>query len=118
MRDKLLFTQGFVVWSEVDLPQGCKSIGTRWALKRKTEQDGSTRYHVWLVAQGFSQRPGVDVFDALAPTATATTVCFIISVVAAHDCHSHVIDIRNVFLNALVSEDIYLKVPFGCEQQQ
>ena len=41
--------------------EGVKPIGYRWVLTQKRNENGEiVRYKARLVAQGFSQRPGID----------------------------------------------------------
>lgn len=48
-------------WSVVPLPSGRKSVGCKWIFKIKYNADGSIeRYKARLVAQGFTQQPGLD----------------------------------------------------------
>jgi hypothetical protein len=48
-------------WKLVKLPAGRKAIGSKWVFKIKRNADGSIeRYKACLVAQGFSQRPGIN----------------------------------------------------------
>jgi hypothetical protein len=57
-------------WELVKLPPGRKAIGSKWVFKVKRNADGSIeRYKACLVAQGFSQRPGIDFDETFAPTA-------------------------------------------------
>ena len=44
------------VWDLVELPKGCKIIGSKWVFKVKTNGDGSPeRFKARLVAQGYTQ---------------------------------------------------------------
>ena len=44
----------------VRTPEGVKPIGYRWVFVQKTNENGEVvRYKARLVAQGFSQRPGI-----------------------------------------------------------
>ena len=47
---------------------GCKVIGYKWVFKTKLDEDGQVeRYKAWLVAQGFSQIPGIDFDKTFVP---------------------------------------------------
>jgi hypothetical protein len=49
------------VWELVDPPPGCKPIGTKWVSKNKEgEKSEVVRNKSRLVAQGFSQKEGID----------------------------------------------------------
>lgn len=49
------------VWDLVELPKDRKAVGSKWVFKVKVSADGSVeRYKACLVAQGFSQKYGID----------------------------------------------------------
>jgi hypothetical protein len=49
------------VWELVDPPPGCKPIGTKWVWKNKEGEKGKVvRNKSRLVAQGFSQKEGIN----------------------------------------------------------
>jgi hypothetical protein len=66
-------------WQLVQLPAGRKAIGSKWVFKIKQNADSSVeQFKARLVAQRFSQRPGVDFTEMFTPT---TRTC------QSQDCH-------------------------------
>jgi Reverse transcriptase (RNA-dependent DNA polymerase) len=73
------------------------------------------RYKVRLVAQGFSQVPGVDYFDTYAPAAKLASIRTVLALAAAKDMELHQIDIKGTYLNGELTdkETIYMSQPPG-----
>ena len=64
----------------VRTPKGVKPVGHKWVSVRKRNEDGEiVRYKAPLVAQGFSQRPGIDYEETYSPMVDGTTFKFLIS---------------------------------------
>ena len=62
-------------WEETSLPKGRKAIGCKWVLKTKTDANGNVvKYKARLVAQGFSQQPGIDFEETFAPVSRSTSL--------------------------------------------
>ncbi|GKE37286.1 retrotransposon protein, putative, ty1-copia subclass [Tanacetum coccineum] len=70
-----------MVWVLVDLPPGCKTVGSRWLFKKKTDMDGIVHvYKACLVAKGYTQLYGVDYEETFSPVADIRAIRILISI--------------------------------------
>ncbi|OJT02422.1 Copia protein [Trametes pubescens] len=102
------------------LPPDRKPIGTRWVFLIKRDADGNVlRYKARLVAQGFTQQPGVDFQETFAPVAKPESICAICAIMAQRDGIIHVVDVDSAFLNSEIPEgqEAYVKQPPGFTQR-
>ncbi|CAI7845845.1 unnamed protein product, partial [Closterium sp. NIES-53] len=65
------------------------------------------------VAQGFSQRQGVDFFHTFSPTPKMTTLRVLLHVAAQRDYELHSLDFSTTFLQGSLLEEIWLRRPPG-----
>ncbi|CAI7906612.1 unnamed protein product [Closterium sp. NIES-54] len=65
------------------------------------------------VAQGFSQREGVDFFHTFSPTPKMTTLRVLLHVAAQRDYELHSLDFSTAFLQGSLHEEIWLRRPPG-----
>jgi hypothetical protein len=104
-------------WEVKPLPPGRKAIGCRWVLLIKHKAGGSVdRYKARLVAQGFSQRPGLDFKETHAATLKWATLRAILALAAFEDMFTKSVNITSAFLHGDIDEGIYLKQPEGFPQ--
>jgi hypothetical protein len=68
------------IWSIMPLLAGKHAVGCRWIFKKKFNLDGIIERHkARFVAQGFSQKFGIDYKKTFALVAKMTTVCVLLS---------------------------------------
>lgn len=84
MSEELTALQCTCIWDQVPPPTGKVPISCRQVYKIKTRSyESIERYKVRLVAQGFTQKHGIDYENTFAPVAKMTYVQVIIVFVVA-----------------------------------
>ena len=87
-------------------------VGCKWIYKIKTRSNGSIkRYKTRLVAKGFTQEYGIDYEETFAPVARISSVRALLAVATASKWDLFKMDVKNVFLNGDLSEQVYMQPP-------
>ncbi|GJW63918.1 retrotransposon protein, putative, ty1-copia subclass [Tanacetum coccineum] len=103
-----------MVWVLVDLPPGCKTVGSKWIFKKKTDMDGIVHtYKDGLVAKGYTQLYRVDYEETFSPVADIRAIRILISIAVYYDYEIWQMDVKTAFLNGYLDEDIYMVQPEG-----
>ncbi len=103
-------------WKLVDLPEGARTIGVKWVLRKKLEPDGTVgRYKARLVAQGYTQQKGIDFHETFAPVARMTSMRTILALAAHLGLQLEQIDVKSAYLHGKIDTEIYLRQPPGFE---
>ena len=99
-------------WEITTLPKGEHSIGCRMVLRNKYHADGSVeRRKARIVAQGFSQRPGIDFTETYAPVAKLSSVRILLSLAASQGFQVRQLDIATAYLNGDMDERVFMRPP-------
>lgn len=96
------------VSSSEALSQNCHVVGSKWVYKLKKSSDGSTRYKARLVAQGYSQKKGIDYEETFSPTIPHSTIRLLFALSAKYNWKFYHLDVLTAFLNGELHEDVYL----------
>ncbi|KAE8179295.1 hypothetical protein A4X06_0g9825 [Tilletia controversa] len=109
MEAEITSLRSMETWRLVDLPPGRKPIGCRWTYKLKVDTEGkASRWKARLVAQGFSQKAGIDYDETFAPVARLTTIRILIAIALRHGMKIWSMDVVTAYLNGTISDDIYM----------
>ena len=80
----------------VDLPEGANVIGTRWVLSKKFDTNGNlVKYKARLVAQGFTQREGVNFTTTYSPVIAVPSLRLMLSIAANK---GHAVESLDIYL--------------------
>jgi hypothetical protein len=98
----------------VDLPPGAKTVGTKFVFALKRNELGEmTRRKARLVAQGFSQRPGVDYSETYSPVVQRPALRAMFVMAVNYNLEMHAMDFTTAFLNGDIDADVYVRQPPG-----
>src|SRR5713101_8023593 len=71
------------------------------------------RYRARLVAKGFTQIFRLDYDETFSPLARFESLQLLLALAVLEDWEIHQMDMKSVFLNGLLDEEIYMKQPEG-----
>ena len=102
------------VWTLVDPPENVKPIGYKWIYKKKTDMDCNMHtYKGRLVVKGFKQIHGIDYNETLSPIVMLKSIWILLAIAAHYDYEIWQMDVKTIFLNGNLLEDVYMTQPKG-----
>ncbi|CAI7809921.1 unnamed protein product [Closterium sp. NIES-54] len=94
-------------------PPGANIVSGMWIFRVKRPPGSPPVFKARYMAQGFSQREGVDFFQTFSPTPKMTTLRVLLHVAAQRDYELHSLDFSTAFLQGSLHEEIWLRRPPG-----
>lgn len=116
IREEYLSIKNQGTYLVVDKPKGVKIVDSKWVLKVKNGQKGST-YKARLVARGFKLNKEYAKHETFAPVATIGVVRLILALANRKGLPLHQMDVKSAFLNGELDEDIYMYIPEGFSEE-
>ena len=103
-------------WKLVKPPEDANIVGSRFVFHYKHDSDGNiASWKARLIAQGFTQEQGIDYKETFSPTAKLSAIRIIAAIAARNDWELEQTDIDGAYVNATLSETIYMCQPKGYE---
>ncbi len=101
IEEELHNLEQYNTWEYYELPSGRVAISSKWIFKVKYHCDGSVaRYKARLVAQGYSQIPGIDFNETFALTVRRKSLRIFLAVSALLGFLVEQIDIVGAYLES------------------
>jgi hypothetical protein len=106
------------VWSLVERPKQ-NLVRTKWVFRNKQDEHGVvTRNKARLVAKGYSQVKGLDFNGTFALIARLESIHILLVYATHYDFKLYQMDVKSVFLNGPIKEEVYVEQPPGFEDQE
>nr|GFB26833.1 retrovirus-related Pol polyprotein from transposon TNT 1-94 [Tanacetum cinerariifolium] len=119
MQEKLDEFARLKVWRLVPRPEGKSVIKTKWIFKNnKDESSLVIRNKARLVAVGYSQQEGIDYDETFSPVARIEAIRLFLAYAAHKDFTVFQMDVKTVFLNGILKEEVYVGQPPGFVSKQ
>nr|GEW67248.1 copia protein [Tanacetum cinerariifolium] len=100
----------------VDLPNGKRAIGIKWAFKNENDKRGIViRNKAKLVAQGHIQKEGIGYDEVFVPVARIEAIRLFLAYASLKDFVVYQMDVKSVFLYEKIEEEVYVCQPLGFE---
>ncbi|GJX47470.1 zinc finger, CCHC-type containing protein [Tanacetum coccineum] len=86
MNTKMQSMKDNLVWVLVDLPPNCRTVGSKWIFKKKTNMDGNVHtFKARLIAKGYTQTYSVDYGKTFSLVADTRAIRILLAIVAFYD---------------------------------
>jgi hypothetical protein len=118
MQEKLNNFKSNKIWSLVERAMQ-NVVGTKWVFRNKQDEHVVvTRNKAWLVAKGYSQVEGLDVDETFASVARLELIRMLLANATHHGFKLYQMDVKSVFLNGPIKEEVYVEQPPGFESEE
>jgi hypothetical protein len=106
------------VWNLVPRPNQ-NVVGTKWVFRIKQDEHGVvTRNKARLMDKGYSQVEGLDFDETYAPVARLESILILLAYATYHGFKLYQMDVKSVFLNGPIKEEVYVEQPPGFEDSE
>nr|GEX81152.1 retrovirus-related Pol polyprotein from transposon TNT 1-94 [Tanacetum cinerariifolium] len=112
MQEELNEFERLEVWELVPCPDRVMIITLKWIYKVKLDELGGVlKNKARLVARGYRQEEGIDFEEKISPVARLEAIRIFIAFVAYMNMIVYQMDVKTVFLNGILREEVYVSQP-------
>ena len=110
MDDEIQSLKRNKTWDLVPRPLHTNTVCAKWVFRTKYKSDGTIeRLKARLIAQGFTQVPGLDFNHTFSPVIKSANVCIVLALVVMRKWTLRQLDVKNAFLNGSLDETVYME---------
>ncbi|GJT97797.1 retrovirus-related pol polyprotein from transposon TNT 1-94 [Tanacetum coccineum] len=114
MQEELNEFERLKVWELVPRPEKVMVITLKWIYKVKLDElGGILKNKAQLVARGYHQEEGIDFEESFAPVARLEAIRIFLAFAAHINMVIYQMDVKTVFLNGNLREEVYVSQPDG-----
>jgi hypothetical protein len=85
-------------------------IGTKWVFRNKQDEFSVvTKNKARLMGKGYTHVEGLDFEETYALVERFESICFLLDYATRHDFKLHQMDVKGVFLNGPLQEEVYFE---------
>ena len=96
------------------MQRGSKHVECEWVFKTKHDSnDNIKQYRARLVAKGYTQKDDIDYKETFSPVSNKDSLRIIMDLVAQYNLELQQMDVKTVFLNGDLDEEVYMDQPDG-----
>ena len=97
-------------WELVVIPKERVIVSLKWIYKIKLNQKGDIqKYKARFVARGYTQKPNINFYETFSPISFLETTRSVIVVAAQKKWKIFQLDVKSIFLNGKLDEEIYVE---------
>ena len=105
---------GYYTWTLIKRPPNINIVGSQWTFRVKRDNLGLlNKLKSKLIAQGFSQIPGLDFNEIYSPTIMFTSIQLILALTCHYNLELQQIDVEGPCLNGILNNEVYMLQPEG-----
>ncbi|SCV72356.1 BQ2448_3893 [Microbotryum intermedium] len=106
----------YTVLNLAALPKGAKLLSSHFVFRTKRDQFGDVKSRkVRLVANGNTQRPGVDFKERFLPVVCFTSIRALIAITVLRGYKIHQADVNKAYLHGKLDQPLYMRPPQGID---
>jgi hypothetical protein len=114
MDEELDQTEKNDTWELVPRLKNKNVINTKWVFRNKLNEDGQvTRNKARLICKRYAQIEDIDFEETFAPVARMEAICLFLAYACSKNVKVYQIDVKSVFLNGELEEEVYIEQPEG-----